>query len=126
MKELEVPSDFSTDPFLDKVYIKGKYNCLDFTAEVWEAITGERLGDRLGLVLRAIPHRKAHKADIEGFRLLDRPQSPCLAMFRRAYTEPHIGVYVRGRLLHLPSRGNAVFQRLDEVTRFFKRVAYYQ
>lgn len=116
---------FSTDRWLHARQRPNEYNCFDFTRDVWLDLTGEDIGDRLQILHRAIPDRRATKADIAAFNRLDGPQSPSLVMMRRPRAVPHIGVFLRGRILHLRQRG-AVFEPPFYATLGFKTVGYYR
>lgn len=124
------PASFSTDPYMGKRYIKDVYNCFDFAREVWLGITGEDIKDRLEILRNAIPDRKALARDIRSFRKLLEPEDPCLVMLKSPRTRPHIGVYLRGKLLHLATPSfvqlGVMFERLDTVTWRFKKVAFYK
>lgn len=62
------------------------YDCLSLADEVWSALTGESLREK-------IRHRS--------FVRLAAPADPCIVFMRGHRREPHVGVYLRGRVLHL-------------------------
>lgn len=114
------------DQFLTARHRGDAYNCLHFSAEVWEAETGEDLRDRLGgMLANATRHRRVVRDRVRTFEKLGRPQSPCLVSMHRHRGEPHIGVYLRGRVLHLADHG-AEFTELEVATRGFDRVRFYR
>lgn len=108
------------DDFLSRRRRRG-YDCLNFTAEVWLACTGEDLQGRLQELLG--PRRRLG-AGRRRFERLERPEEPCLVVMQSHRANPHIGVYLRGRVLHLLH--SAEFTKLEVATRGFTRVSYYR
>ncbi|MEI9995086.1 MAG: hypothetical protein WDM91_10860 [Rhizomicrobium sp.] len=84
------------------------YDCRDLSAEVWRALTGEELLDR----------------DIKTMQRLDAPVDPCIVLFRRR-GENHMGVFVRGKVLHLAEM-SARFERLDIAGLGFVEARFYR
>jgi hypothetical protein len=108
------------DAFLDRRRRKG-YDCLNFTTEVWLALTGEDLRGRLHELTG--PGRRVGSAP-RRFEKLACPQDPCLVVMHGRLGNPHIGVYLRGRVLHLLNYPE--FTQLEVATRGFTRVSYYR
>ena len=100
----------SFDFLLEKTHAVG-YNCEDFSRDVWFHLTGRRL-----------PSVLSKKSS---FKLLDKPETPCLSLMLRDKCAPHLGVYVRGRIVHLTERGPE-FVDAKTASRGFKEVKYYQ
>lgn len=99
------------------------YDCLDLVAEVWEAHTGEDIRERLGDLLGA-DGRQIGKARTS-FTRLARPEDPCIAVMHSDRGDPHVGVYLRGRILHLLGR-SPEFMEPDVAARGFTRVRYFR
>jgi hypothetical protein len=118
-----VATSFSVDGFLDREQSKG-YNCLDFTREVWLAMTGEDLAERLPGLANAFRQRRRPVKAVKGFRLLAQPVAPCLVVMQRSRFVPHIGIYFEDRILHLTDRG-VQFQPLIVARQYFLSVKYY-
>lgn len=116
----------SIDKFLDRQFNEDSYNCLHFACEAWLDLTGQDIRQRLDDLL-AVPaaQRRIGRAYTADFKRLDRPHSPCLVLMQRPRSTPHIGVYVRGRVLHIREEG-VEFQPLNVATLGFKRVRFYQ
>lgn len=97
-----------------------EYDCLAFAAEVWRDLTGEDLAAQItgafaehaALGLR----RKLH--------VLERPRSPCLVLLNGGRSEPHIGVYVDGRVLHL-GREAPAYQPLWVAAQLAPRMTFF-
>jgi hypothetical protein len=113
------------DPYLSRVYRKAKYTCLEFTAEVWKDLTREDIGDRLRILHIASADRRITPSDLRYFQRLGEAASPCIALMRRPKTVPHMGVALRGRILHLNEMG-AAFQSPHFAGLGFKTVTYYR
>lgn len=105
----------NTEKWLDWRYDQRNANCWHFVQAVWADITGKQLmnvgPDGLHLQQMAL-------------KRLDAPQSPCLVLMQRQRIEPHVGVYVAGRVLHCNKFG-ASFQPLDHVSVGYPTVSYY-
>ena len=111
----------SVDPFLDRVYVPGRYTCLDHAAEVWLSITGTPLHIDIQRFLKQ--HSISKEARGQYKRIQD-PVSPCLVVFR-SHTSSHIGVFIRGKVLHLTERDGVQYVPLHVVTTWFKVVRFY-
>jgi hypothetical protein len=116
---------FSVDPFLDRRYAPLTYDCLHFTREVWLAATGEDIGERLGSLLGRGTGRKLCGGHRRAFQRLTAPEDPCIALMRRPRSSPHIGVYLRGRVLHIWERG-VEFMPPAVAGRGFSSVSFYR
>jgi hypothetical protein len=113
----------SIDSYLGRRFDRERYNCLHFTCEVWLALTRVDITEKLAAVLnpsKRVPSRKLFR----GFTQLDKPQSPCLVFMQRAHCAPHIGIYFRGKVLHLHEMG-VEFQPVEVAMRGFTGVRYY-
>lgn len=119
-----VRDDFSVDPYLSARYVDDRYECRHFVRDIWKDITGEDIADRLGSIFdpsaRSIP-----VSEVKAFRKLDGPESPCIVLLRRSGDRPHMGVFLRRRVLHLDEAG-AHFDRLDIVCNGFDSASFYQ
>jgi hypothetical protein len=100
------------------------YNCVDFACDVWKYLTGEDVKARYSRSLLALKRRKK-VADIEGFKSLELPLSPCVVLMQRPKHDPHVGIFYEGRILHLADRG-AQFELPEVATVGFQVVRYYR
>jgi hypothetical protein len=116
---------FSVDPYLSRVYQNGQYTCSEFAREVWLDLTGEDIAERLKALFRWGDDRHVAVSGYRSFTRLDTPESPCIALMRRARTVPHMGIYLRRRILHLTEAG-AAFQRPEMAALTFKTLRYYR
>lgn len=119
----------SVDPFLAARHLGDAYNCLHFARDVWLALTGDDIETRLRALRETFGERRARHTDMAQFERLDAVTDPCLVVFRRATAigEMHIGVFLRGKVLHLTESG-AHHERLDLALQGFnpKAVRYYR
>lgn len=104
------------DDFLDRFYDRQRYTCFHFTREVWKELTGEDLGEELEQVLNGFV--KLGRKHVRKFVELSGPQDPCLVVMQWVRSPPHLGVYLRGRVLHLQRHG-VEFQPLGVADRGF-------
>jgi hypothetical protein len=81
------------------------YDCLAFAAEVWRDLTGEDLRGRLDGLFVPAAQREPALRHFRAFERLLEPLDPCLVLMRRPRSEPHLGVYIRGKVLHLDGAG---------------------
>ena len=116
---------FSTDPFLSRVHRGDAYNCLHFARDVWLAMIGEDIAERMKAMHHKASQRRVLLSDLKGFEKLHTPVSPCLVLMRRRRTPPHMGVFYNRRVLHLNERG-AFFQPPHIAAMTFDTVSYYR
>lgn len=115
----------SFDHLMGRVYDIDHYNCAHFVCEAWQHETGRDLAHRMQGFLRRVSDKEFLRSDIQQFIKIEKPLSPCLVVFHLAGVSPHIGLFVRGKVLHLDECG-AKFQPLDIVKIDFQRVSFYQ
>lgn len=94
-----------TDKYLDRQYQRGVYDCFHFAREVWLDVAGEDLAERMEWHLRAVSERSLTLSSIKRFERLQEPVTPCLVVMQNRDETPHIGVYWKGRVLHLTESG---------------------
>lgn len=82
-----------------------QYNCAHFLCDAWLAETGWDLGSVLGSFLAARDQRTADPALVRTMQRLPGPRGPCVVLWRRRGTAPHVGLYARGTVLHLTGSG---------------------
>ncbi len=126
------------DAYMARLFDERWFNCWHLAREVWRDLTGKDLGDLsppapgpslrpLSIsIVRAEEMNLAAQAAASSlsFRRLDAPEDPCLALALRTGWAPHIGVVLRGKVLHIGPSG----VRYEPVAGFgagFHEVAYY-
>jgi hypothetical protein len=100
------------------------YICSHFTRDVWLYLTGEDLSSKLQGLLDT-SDMKMQLSHFRSFVRLSVPQDPCLVFMTQMGNDPHIGVFVNDKLLHLGKRVPE-FHPLELATRCFTTVRYYR
>lgn len=105
----------SIDRFLGKRATR-QYNCADFSAEVLEYLTGKPA--------RYLVEDWSIQSRSRLQRLLE-PDNPCIIIMYHRRITPHVGIYVRGKVLHLTNVG-VEYQPVDVATRGFRNYRFYK
>lgn len=112
------------DDLFFKKYDKNNYNCAHFVRDAWELETGEDISEELEGFLLPAKSRYARAALRRIFKKIKKPQSPCIVLMQRPRSVPHVGIYLRGKVLHLHEKG--VERMTPEIaSRGFKKVGFY-
>lgn len=114
----------SVDKYLNKVYDKRAYNCAHFVAEVWSDMFDYDLSIALTGFMRPRKERHVSIKDLRCFKRIDAPESPCIVLLQNYKEPPHVGIYLRGRVLHIQQSG-VNFELLETVSVPFKKVSFY-
>lgn len=112
------------DAYLNRTYNRKTYNCAHLVCEVWKDLTGDDISVALRGFLNGRGEGRAVLSDLRKFKRLTAPQSPCIVLFHANRQAPHVGIFLRGRVLHIQPRG-VEFQPLDVVSLGFKRIGFY-
>lgn len=99
----------SVDKYFSRKYKPGVYDCFDFAREVWRDLTG--------INLQSMMHAR-------GCIEIPKPVNPCLVFMERAKFVPHVGIFIRGRVLHIHDYG-VEYQPMNVATRAFETVRFY-
>lgn len=116
----------SIDKFLDRVFVPRKYTCWEFTREVWLDLTGEDLGiNPFNRYCEKVEELEIIRGNAN--RLLITPKSPCFVlMLSDKDPVPHTGVFIDGKILHLPRNSNVHFERIENILIGFNEVRFYK
>lgn len=114
----------SVDKYLHLDYDKRAFNCAHFASMVWKDLTGQDIGPNLVGFTRPRAERTVNMAQLRVFTRLGAPVSPCIVLLSRPRTEPHVGVYLRGKVLHITQAGVA-FDFVEVASAGFPNVRYY-
>jgi len=115
---------WSTDQYFGRKYGRRSYNCARFAADVWRDLTGQDLSKELAGTMAGRGEAKAAVSDMRRFKRLPAPVDPCLVLFQFHRESPHVGVFTRGKVLHITAKG-VQFQPVCAVGIGAKRVGYY-
>jgi hypothetical protein len=81
------------------------YNCAHFLCDAWELETGQDIRGIMNGFLAPRRERQVQPAQRHRMERLQRADSPCVVLWRRRGAAPHVGLYVRGAVLHLTDHG---------------------
>jgi len=101
------------------------YNCAHFACEVWAAETGQDITATLRGVLFPPRERCLRLRDVREVTVLDKPVSPCLVLMRNQWST-HVGVWLRGKVLHLLEDGGVQYMPLKVATIGFPKVRFFR
>lgn len=115
-----------SDDYMGRRFDLLRCNCWHLVRDVWRDMTGVDLGDLTpaktsdGDLTAAASEASAGPS----FQRLEQRREPCIALLSRPRDMPHVGVMLRGKLLHMTSSG-VLYQPVDEVAREFSTVEFY-
>lgn len=114
------------DDYMARRFDLKRYNCWHLVREVWADMTGTDLGDLTPARLDtgSLDEAAEQHSDGPAFERLDRSREPCIVLLRRRRDMPHVGVLLRGRLLHITAQG-VRHQALLDVAEQFASVEFY-
>lgn len=115
----------SIDQFLDRRYNRRFYHCGHLLCEAWEAETGEPLREALAGFLLAPEERRASWSLLRSLRPLTGPASPAIVLMRRPRSPCHVGMFIRGKVLHIRETGVA-YQPLSLARLGFPLIGFYR
>lgn len=113
------------DEFFFRTYNKNTYNCAHLLAEAWLKITGQNIEFALTGFLRPAQARSVGIELRHKFTRLKKPEAPCIVLMGRRGATAHVGLYYRGKVLHIHASGTE-FVPLDVASRGFNSVRFYR
>lgn len=111
------------DKYFGKIYNHKDYTCLHFVKDVWKEYTGKDISKLLERFFNE-DFRKANKVYLRNFKQLEKLEDPCIVVLTRPRTIAHMGIFIRGRVLHLTERGTE-YQPLDIVRLGFTNIRFF-
>ncbi len=114
-----------TDKYFGRKYDAKNYNCAHFVCDVWQDETGKDIRQAMGGFLAGRGDRRAILADLRAFKRLQAPQSPCIALFQSPRQAPHVGIFLRGRVLHISKEQGVRFDRMEYAALGAKKIGFY-
>lgn len=115
----------AVDAYLARSYDPARFLCWDLVREAWLDMSGQDIGDRTPHPASALAISRRVASSLGDFEAIPEPESPCLVLMRQSRAVPHVGLFWRGRVLHIDQRG-ARFERLADATRGFERIGFYR
>lgn len=113
------------DDYLMRRFDLRAYNCWHLVRDVWRDMTDVDLGDLTpsSLETPALVGAARDASDGPEFVQVER-QRTCIVLFERPGTMPHVGIMLRGRVLHLRPDG-VRYQLLEAAQLGFRSVTFY-
>jgi hypothetical protein len=115
----------SIDKFFGRNYHPREYNCAHFVVDVLEELIQAPIRDQFKEMLTGPADRQAKRYLFNGLVRLKKPVDYSIAVFNSYRTAPHVGIYLRGRILHLSARG-VEFQPLEVVSQNYRAYRFYE
>lgn len=94
-----------TSRYMGRTYHGHDYNCAHLACDVWQDITGKDIRPALTGLLTGRNEREIIPSALRIFLKLAKPVTPCLVLFQGRRRQPHAGIWLRGRVLHICERG---------------------
>jgi len=113
----------SIDELLSREFDRSTYNCLHYSADCWEFLTGD---DRLKKVREdAIEGQSLAQIFREFRKCIEATVAPSIALMDTLDGKTHMGVCYRRRLLHINEAG-CQFLPVDAFSSMYKNMRFYQ
>ena len=93
------------DDYFNRVYNRDTYNCAHLVCEAWEDITGNNISEAFKGFLQPASERTA---ELSVHNLLKRSRElvdPCIVLMTHPNVAPHVGIYTKGKVLHIREIG---------------------
>lgn len=113
------------DDYLNREFRRHSYNCWDFVRDIWKDLTGVDLGHQTPNDPSVGSYTQRALEVASRLTPLESVEDPCIVLFQRKRLAPHVGVYYRGKVLHMNPRG-AEYRALDQVSANFTSVQFYR
>ena len=111
--------------YLRKQHNMETYNCWDFIREVYLDLTEQDIGFRTPKGASRADMKEKFAREEAQFERIEKPQDPCIVLFKRKKVLPHVGIFVRGRVLHLPEKTTARYEPLEIASLGFIDTRFY-
>lgn len=115
---------FSVDPYLARDFDQVRYNCWDLLRDAWRELTGIDIGHRTPSPATPLAMRRRFDREEADFVRLPEARSPSIVLMRRPKAVPHVGLFWRGKVLHIQP-GGARYEPLAIAGLGFPEVRFY-
>jgi hypothetical protein len=95
------------DAYLGWQFDLATRNCWHLVRAGWKDLTGVDLGDRTPDRITTGALLDQFSNDVPAFTLLEKPESPSIVLMRRPGAVPHVGLFIRGRVLQMTPQGSS-------------------
>lgn len=110
--------------FFFKTYDAENYHCAHFVCDVWEKETGHSIRNEMFGFLFPPKDQVVDMSLRSKFKKLSAPKSPCLVLMHGKGIDPHVGIFLRGRVFHM-SKKHVEWMPLQIATLGFTKVGFY-
>lgn len=95
----------SIDSYYSRRYHVRDYNCAHLVVEAWKDYTGQDISNLLFGALTNRANRDMRKIQLRRFKRVDQLVDPCIVLLWEPRNAPHVGIYLRRRILHIGPTG---------------------
>jgi hypothetical protein len=117
-------NDKPFDDYFNRVYDNDSYNCAHLVCEAWQDITGDDLSEVLKGFLQPVKDRTAELSIKNKLKRSKELVSPCIVLMTHKNSEPHVGIYIDGKVLHIREIG-VHYQPLEMASFGYSNRRYY-
>lgn len=112
------------DDFLDRMPIPERYNCFDFAREVRLAHDGLDLVVYFPWLGQRFDHRHVQGSHMRRIQRSAFAIDGSFCVYQRPRSQPHIGIWWKKKVLHLPESG-AIYEAQENILRRYPYVSYF-
>jgi len=109
--------------FKAKYHIEN-YNCAHFVCDAYELATGSSIREQMQGFL--LPMRNVPVSTKAVLKRLDSPENNCLVWMRDSHKNPHVGIMLNGKVLHLTESKGVQYVKLEVVASEYKTIRFYK
>lgn len=112
------------DKYLDRIYNARTYNCAHFVCEVWKEFNNTNIEYALKGAMTGSRNRGLHAHRLDSLERVATPSGACLALFQANRKDPHVGIWIDGKILHITEMG-VQWSPLEILMIRFNQVRFY-
>jgi hypothetical protein len=88
-------------------------------------LQGDEMKQLMSGFLCAPTERKARPSNLRPHRFLRKPEELCVVLMQAPRVATHVGIWIRGRVLHIIANKGVQYQPLDVVRVGFSKVRFF-
>jgi len=109
---------------MSKSHDAQNYHCGHFLLDAWMFITKQDISCAIGGLLLPLDQCNMKGCDLTKLKWIDEPEDPCIMSMRNARGLGHVGIYVKGKMLHLAQHYPCIIP-LEQVMTHYRGLRYY-
>lgn len=86
-------------------YDENTYHCVHFVVDAWRVLLDEDISADFSGMLTPLESASVMPLWPDLFVEIDNPQKPCIVVLRKGDRTPHMGMWYKGKILHLREEG---------------------